>query len=617
MKSTAEQAIAVGLGSLALGAAVNAALASKVPLAFWEGWLALTAWAAIVSALSLAHARFRRLANEESQERSTQSPAQTALFSTGSDEPFTAARSLARFERFGIPSASVALALGLGAWAWIRLQRPTAPSADLQVDPLVATAFLVAEGFAFFLCSRFLIAISRDKSTAPARPAGIALGIISLATFAAAAASVASRVEGWQADRILQLLFLVAGGVLAIEQAVLVLAAFYVPVHRRLPTIQSRIGEWLTDPTGWSRSLASSVDYQFGVRSGQEALRHFLRKGVLPIVALEAVLLYGLTSLVFIEPHEVGIRERLGRPVSPEWRLDSGFHLLAPWPIETVRRVEAKRILRFDVGFEAGTASQRPATILWTVPHYSDEEIFVTAARPRGGRIDSEAAGVNVATINLSVEYRVTNTLAFAYTHRDPGELLRDCAYRVVTRTFAARDLLDLLGGGRRDFAEHVRAEIQRDADRLGIGVEIESVMDLGIHPPVPAADAFQSVIAAVEQRHARLLEARAYSASVAPRAQAETEKIRLEAEADAESVRQRAASEAAFFSSLLESDRAASAVLRQDLRLTAVRDALHDRPYTVLAHPEARKSLFFDLRGQSLPELYELAPFPLGDETP
>jgi regulator of protease activity HflC (stomatin/prohibitin superfamily) len=615
--SALEKALAAAIAVSTLFGGLNLLLDAQSGMALLAVLAPFSVWSIVVSAAALMRAHFSRRAREEEQARArAMAQVDSNLFAHGDTEPFSAARTVEQIDRYLLPATSLILTAGLGAWAWTLLRTEILPAHD-QKQPLLVAAFLLGEAFVLFLMSRYLIGLSRAPGAAIARAAGISQGIFSILAFSGVLAAVAAHL-GWNApDRLMALAAIGALAAISAEQLLLFVASFYVPAHRRAPPIESRLAAWLTDPASWTRSVASTLDYQFGVQASHDAMRRFLQRAILPLILIQAALLYALSCFVFIEPHEVGIRERWGRRVADEWRMESGFHLKLPWPLESVRRLPARRILRTDVGFRAAPDAWRPERILWAVPHYVDEDLFMTAAHSRGAAGASDAAPVSLLTLDMLIEFRITNLLDYAYRHRDPNALLRDCAYRAVTRSLARRDLLSLLGSERLNFGAEIHRALQADADHYGLGVEILFVGAQGIHPPVPVAEAFQSVIGALEEKEAKILDARAYAASIAPRAAADAESRRLAAEAERVEIRERAGAEADFFARLLEAHAAAPAVLRQDLQLSALTEALSQRSFTLVAHREAKRVLYFDLKKSLLPELYELAPSPLGELNP
>ncbi|HMP76484.1 MAG TPA: SPFH domain-containing protein [Kiritimatiellia bacterium] len=615
-KSLEKTLVAAGLLA-AIFAGVNALLADRTHLLHLDALAPFAAWSAVLAAIAATHARLARRAREEKQDqaRATDSSATGALFSAGDTQPFSAARTLEQLERFVLPALSLLLAAGLGAWAW-RLLTADFSLAPAPQNPLPAAAFLLGEAFALFLFSRYLIGLARSAGASVARAPGIALGLFTLAAGVGAIAAIAAHLEWTALDLWLARALAAIIALLAAEQLFLFLVSLYVSHRRRTAPIESRIGAWLTDPAAWTRDLAASLDYQFGVQAGHGAMMRFLRRALLPLLAVQALLLYALSCFVFIGPEEEGIRERWGRPLENRWHLASGFHLKAPWPFETVQRMPARRILQVQAGFAPHADEQRPDMVLWTVPHYREEDVFVTATRAASGD-PGDAGSVSLVSVNIPVEYRITNLLAHAYRHSEPAALLRDLAYRALTRALARRDLLDLLGADRLAVSDEIREELQRESDAVGLGVEILFVGLQGIHPPVLVAEAFQSVVGALEQKEATILGARAYAASVGPRTAAEAERRRLDAEANRVALRERAAAEAVLFDRLRGAQASAPGVLRQDLHLTALAESLAGRNFAILAHRGARRVLYFNLEKPAFPELYELAPLSPGDVHP
>ncbi len=620
MTKSLEKTLWAAAALAALSGGLNAALAARTQLLHLDALAVAAGWSLVLGFACAVRARLVRLTREEEQDRARAATTSTtgALFSAGDAEPFSSARTLAHLDRFAWPALALALSVALGTAAYALWTADTA-NAEPPANPLLAASFLFGEAFALFLFSRYLIGLARTPGADSARAPGLALGVFALAAAAGALSALAAHL-GWPvADRWLARALPVAWALLAAEQFFLFLVSLYAPARRRgAPPIESRLAAWLTDPAEWTRDVAASLDYQFGVQAGHGALLRLLRRALLPLLAVQALLMYALSSLVFLGPGEEAIRERWGRPLAQDWQLTSGFHLKAPWPFETVRRLPARRILNVQVGYAADDGAHRPDVLLWTVPHFREEDVFVSATRgPSKGGAASEATSVSLVSVNLPVEYRITNLLDYAYRHSEPDALVRDLAYRALTREIAARDLLDLLGPDRLAVSGAVKAALQREADARGLGIEILFVGLQGVHPPVTVAESFQSVIGALEQKEAMILGARAYAASAKPLSEAEAARRVWAAEADRVRVRERAAADAQLFTRLRDAQQAAPEVLRQDLKLAALADALADRAFTVIAHRDAKQTLYFDLKAKDLPELYELAPMPMGDTHP
>jgi membrane protease subunit HflK len=249
------------------------------------------------------------------------------------------------------------------------------------------------------------------------------------------------------------------------------------------------------------------------------------------------------------------------------------------------------------------------------VPHYREEDTFLTAGASSGQ--EGEAISVGLVSFNVPVEYRVTNLMQFVYGHADPDEWVRDLSYRALTRELAARDFVQVVGPDRLQVSRQVQQRIQQEADRHGLGVEILFVGVQSVHPPVTVAPAFQSVVGALEQREAAILEARAYTNSALPVARAEADRVRLEAEAARLRRVEIARADTDLFQRRLDAYRVAPAVFTSDLYLGAVTRALRGSRKFILDHPQAHEVLTFNFEEKAYPDLFDLGPLPEEDSRP
>ena len=622
MTRISEKAMAAATTLAAAVAVVAALVGHRTGLLVFTALLPLAILALLFSVFTWGRLRLQRLAAEESRDAELARAEQpdSALFTRDEAEPFSIGRTARQFETFVVPALPVLIALAFGLWAWRLYQGLSGADAAAAHEPLFGCAFLAGIAFFLFLLSRYLIGLARDPALHLVRAPGIALGLTSLGALAGALAAVAVE-AGWRgADRATASVLTAVLAILAAENFCFFLVTLYAPGRgRRLrPAYESRLGAFVTDPAAWARDLAQSFDYQFGTRTAESTAYRFLRSAVLPLVLFQLATFYAMSSLVFLGPGEEGVLERFGRPRTDRWHLASGFHLKAPWPFETVRRVPAGRIQTIPVGFEGDDAGPRRDTLLWTIPHYRNEDTFVTASHPAAGAATSEdATSVGLISFNLPVEYRITNIHAHVYRHQDPAGLLRDLACRALTREVAARDLVDLLGPRRLEISAPIRERVQREADALGLGVEILFVGLQGVHPPVAVAEAFQSVVGALEEREAAILAARAYTNSVLPVAAANADRVRLEGEAQRLRRASSAQAEAQLFEQRLASYRKAPEVFANGLYLATLRDALAGVRKYIVDHRNAREVLYFNFQEKPFPDLFELGPAPGEGEHP
>lgn len=583
---------------------------------------ALHAWAGFVALAAAAREFFERRTAEEALETEAARREQpdASLFMRDGDvaeDPFSMARSRALFERWAVPAVAPLLGIGLGAAAWLQFRALAAlPPPGIAVR-LPAAGWFGAVAFALLILGRYLVVSSRAPGRVRLRAAGVAAGATALAALAAMAACLATGAGYPGVERGVAVALIAVTGLLAAEQILNALLEVYRPRGRDAgpaSPYESRIARRLCDPSSWVHGAAESLDYQFGFKVSQTWLAGFLGRTLAPLALFQIAVLYALTSMAILGPEEEGILERFGAPraaAAGGWHLTPGFHWKLPWPFETVRRVPARRLLETHAGYEGGVTDA--SEVLWTRPHFEREEPFLTPARD-GATSAVPAAGdaavpVNLVSVNLPVEYRVTNLLQYAYGHRDPAAALRAAAMRAVTREAAGRDLFDILGRGQAEFAKAVGARIRADADAAGLGLEITFVGVQGVHPPVPVADAFESVVGALEEKESAVLAGRAHAARVLPAAEAAARTIGYAAQARRAEQELGSRAEAAQFLVRKAAHDRSPLVYRGRAHLQAVQDALVKPRLFVVAAPCDTEVLQLNLEEKIPSSLFDLGP--------
>jgi membrane protease subunit HflK len=136
-------------------------------------------------------------------------------------------------------------------------------------------------------------------------------------------------------------------------------------------------------------------------------------------------------------------------------------------------------------------------------------------------KAERAAPGVSLITGTVNVYYHVADLHDFLYSHEDPKKTLEALCYRELTRYTANSDFLEFLGTRRRDAVESLRKAIQGAATERKLGVRIVAVSLQGLHPPVEVAGSFEEVVGALEEKEAKVWQARGHANSVLPAARA------------------------------------------------------------------------------------------------
>lgn len=274
--------------------------------------------------------------------------------------------------------------------------------------------------------------------------------------------------------------------------------------------------------------LAAPIRAHLGLDFSRSWALRYARAAALPMAAALALVAWGLTGVVLLDLDQRGIYERFGAPAKV-WA--PGAHLGLPWPFGRVRRVELGVLHSVALGgpdaaeARAGAEDPAPAAAdrLWDRAHPAEATVLLASLDASG------AQGFQVVSVDVKALFRTglddASALRAAYAVAAPDALVRAEAGRLLARVLAGKTLAEVLSEHRETLAEHLRAPLQAELDRLNSGVELVGIVIEAIHPPAAAAGAYHNVQAAeIIARTAVVTERGRAQASVAAARQTATD---------------------------------------------------------------------------------------------
>lgn len=256
---------------------------------------------------------------------------------------------------------------------------------------------------------------------------------------------------------------------------------------------------------------------------------------VVLVIALLALAWLG-SGIYQIDAAETGVVTRFGqfRTTTPP-----GLHWHLPWPVERVEKVNIAEIARFPY-----------QTLMLT----KDE---------------------NIVTVDLTVQYRRADPVAYLFNVRDPDKTLADVTESAIREVVGKNSLDFILGEGRAEIAQKTKELVQSTLTAYGTGIEVTSVNLQDANFPAPVQPAVRDAVKAREDRERLELEAEKYANEILPRARGEAARRLEDAEAYKARVIAQATGETARFVQLLEEYAKAPGVTRERLYLEAMENVL------------------------------------------
>ena len=288
------------------------------------------------------------------------------------------------------------------------------------------------------------------------------------------------------------------------------------------------------------------------------------------------------TGFYRLEPQggQAALILRLGEFQRTEARPGLRWHL--PPPIERRQIVMMDELESEEFGGGAGIATE-------------------SETRTETGDLVVQTKGNNIVNLSFAVQYKLKDAFDARYQLEDPRSTLRAAAQAAVREVVGRTEIDDVLSEGRGQVQSEAKVRLQEILDRYESGLDVKDVLLQEVAPPPAVREAFDDVIAAVQDGERKVQEAEGYRNEVLPRAEAESIELERSAEAYRDAKVSEASGEAARFSALLAEYKKAPEVTRDRLYLEAMEDVL----------PRVQKLIIEPGTGAVLPYFPPTAPGP------
>ena len=481
--------------------------------------------------------KYKSELEEEEQELVRKSAgASKELFDDSDEALMLSSRALRTWNKYVLPT--VTLIYGLGALVYL-VMKWMAWVSHIPVNPksqMAAAACAGALGVCYFLIGAFFGGASKQKG-------GIGLRAFSAWSYFTAILCVAVMVvmfysskENLELDKIVTRVFLVIFMVLAFELSLNFLVDMYRPrFHTEEKSIlESRLLSIFTDSGSIASNIAHALDYQFGLKVTEEGFYRFFKKVIMPLLVIQVLTLYLLSCFTLIETGHRGLKESFGE-IDPTKELGPSLYIHLPYPMQRIHTFPADKISSIEVGQKPKLEEPMPDEpgedqeavsvtediVLWSKPgHHSkgmeDIKYLITtkAANPSETVKTNE---VNLITVVVPIHYKIkphtegqTSPLYnYLFNHADAEAMLGAISSEVVMKYLSRSDYYDFMGKDRQLAADNLTKEIQAEADKLNLGVDIVALALEFTHPPGEVSKDYDDVIAALYDKEKHGFEAK------------------------------------------------------------------------------------------------------------
>ncbi len=240
--------------------------------------------------------------------------------------------------------------------------------------------------------------------------------------------------------------------------------------------------------------------------------------GVLALLAF-----WGVNSVYTINPQEVGVELRFGKP-KPELS-GPGLHFML-WPIDTVERVV-------------------------TTVNQTQIGVQTTGQRANAGDGLMLSGDQNIVNVQFSVFWFISNPTDYIFNVRDQDSLVRYAAESAMREVVGRRPAQEVYSDDRAGIQADVLRITQSTLEAYGLGVTVSQILIENASPPAEVIDAFNEVQRARQDETRLQEEARSYANTLLGDARGRAAAQREQAAAYTNRVVQEATGEAERFNSI------------------------------------------------------------------
>ncbi len=199
----------------------------------------------------------------------------------------------------------------------------------------------------------------------------------------------------------------------------------------------------------------------------------------------------------------------------------------------------------------------------------------------------------NVITVEMGVQYRVSNARKYLYTVTNADDTLRQATDSALRAVIGDSTMDDILTSGRQEIRQRTQETLNRIIDKYDMGLLVVDVNFQSARPPKQVQAAFDDAISAREDEERFIREAEAYSNDILPKATGRAERLKKEAQGYTERTVNEAIGQIAQFEKLLPEYNKAPEVTRTRLYLDTM-ERVYSNTSKILIDSKSNNNLLY-----------------------
>ncbi|MCB9989712.1 MAG: FtsH protease activity modulator HflK [Rhodospirillales bacterium] len=304
------------------------------------------------------------------------------------------------------------------------------------------------------------------------------------------------------------------------------------------------------------------------LRKAQENLRDVMPGGfgggkVIGGAVLAVALLWLASGFYTVVPEEYAVIQRFGAWERTQTTPGLGYH--APWPIETVSKVNVTTVREMAIGFTSygGRNSEGKRDL-------PEESLMLSS-------------DLNIVDIDMVVRWNIKSAEDYLFNIQDPEGTVKKVAESAIREVVGQTPMSQIITQDRVKVAQAAQEILVKNLDEYKSGINISQflIKEAVVHPDVQGA--FQDMQSAKQDAESFQNQAEQYRNDIIPKARGQAIKMKQQAEGYKQSTIARATGDAERFNSVYEAYLSGKDVTRERMYIETMEDVLKNAQKIIL----------------------------------
>ena len=234
-----------------------------------------------------------------------------------------------------------------------------------------------------------------------------------------------------------------------------------------------------------------------------------IRNIAIIVIAVIAVLALAGTCWYTVDEKQQAVVTTFGKATNIT---GAGMHFKLPFGIQQVQKVDVNVYQKIEIGYRSTSSAEEYEVI-------EKESKMITG-------------DYNIVNVDFFVEYKISDPVKYLYNSKEPVTILKNLIQSQIRAVVGSASVDAVLTDGKTDIQMRVKELVTNELAEYDIGLTLTDIKIQDSEPPTTSViEAFKAVETAKQGAETAINQAKAYSNSELPKAQAEADQLIQNAE--------------------------------------------------------------------------------------